>query len=249
MPEYIFLSIAAYLAFIVKGITGFGNSIVMGSLFSFAIPNTLTSPVDLLMGIPTNSFIAWRGRKSISLKVVMPLSCAVMAGIVPGVFLLKAGNDRALKSVLGVVVMGMAAEMWLRAGKPQENKTQNKALLAVIGVVSGLVMGIYSIGVILVAYVSRTAGDRNSFRADLCCVFIVDNIFRLILYCVTGIITKEVVILTLTLLPAVAAGLFTGVAVDKRIKKEESITKIVVVLMAVMGMVLFVRNAFFMNDI
>lgn len=243
MAEYIFLFIAAFCAYIVKGITGFGNTLVMGSLFSFVVPNKQTTPVDLLMSIPTNTYMAWRGRKSISLKVVIPLSCMVIVGIIPGTFLLKSGSDWVLKSIFGIIVIGMAVEIWLR--KSSKTTKSNKILLVIIGVVSGVLAGMYGIGALLVSYISRTADNRNNFRADICCVFLVENIFRLVLYCVTGLITKDIILLTLSLSPAVVAGLFIGFKIDSKIKKEETITKTVVLLLAVSGITLFIKSIFF----
>lgn len=243
MTEYIYLFIATLIAFIVKGITGFGNTLVMGSLFSFIVPNRQITPVDLLMSIPTNTYMAWRGRKNISLKVVIPLSCMLIAGIIPGTFLLKLGNDWILKSIFGIIVTGMAIEIWLRkSAKPNK---PNKKLLVTIGVISGLLAGMYGIGALLVAYISRTANNRNNFRADICFVFLLENLFRLVLYCVTGLITKDIIFLTLSLLPAVVAGLFIGFKIDAKIKKEETITKTVVILLAISGITLLIKNAFF----
>ena len=79
----------------------------MGSLFSFVVSNRITTPVDLLISIPTNAYIVWRERRSISLKAVIPLSFLLLAGVIPGIYLLKFANDWILRSTLGIVVMGM----------------------------------------------------------------------------------------------------------------------------------------------
>ena len=176
--QNIFLFISTLLAYIIKGITGFGNTLVMGSLFSFVVSNRLTTPVDLIFGIPTNTYIVWRERKNISLKVVITLSLMLLAGIIPGTFLLKVGNDRILKSILGVVVVGMALEMWTRKPNKNENQNNNRIFMVLIGVISGVLAGLYGIGALLVAYISRTTDNKSEFRANICCVFLVDNIFR-----------------------------------------------------------------------
>lgn len=80
--QNIYLFISTLFAYFTKGITGFGNTLVMGSLFSFVVSNRLTTPVDLLFGIPTNTYMAWKERKNISLKIVIPLSLMLLAGIV-----------------------------------------------------------------------------------------------------------------------------------------------------------------------
>lgn len=239
--QNVFLFISTLLAYIIKGITGFGNTLVMGSLFSFVVSNRLTTPVDLIFGIPTNTYIVWRGRKNISLKVVIPLSLMLLAGIIPGTFLLKEGNDRILKSILGVVVVGMALEMWTRKPNKNESQKNNPIFMVLIGVMSGVLAGLYGIGALLVAYISRTTDNKSEFRANICCVFLVDNIFRFFLYLYTGILNKEIFILTLFLSPAVFLGMMIGIKVDSKMK-EETVKKVVIYLLIISGTVLLVKS-------
>jgi uncharacterized protein len=239
--QNIFLFISTLLAYFIKGITGFGNTLVMGSLFSFVVSNRLTTPVDLIFGIPTNLYIVWRERRSISLKVVIPLSLMLLAGIIPGTFLLKVGSDWILRSILGIVVVGMALEMLTRKSAKKEIEKSSPVLLVFIGVISGVLAGLYGIGALLIAYISRTTHNKSQFRANICCVFLVDNIFRFILYWVTGILNKEIILLTLFLSPAVFLGMIIGIKVDASMK-EEAVKKTVIALLIISGTILFVKS-------
>jgi uncharacterized protein len=241
--QNIFLFISTLLAYFIKGITGFGNTLVMGSLFSFVVSNRLTTPIDLLFSIPTNLYMVWRERKSISLKVVIPLSLMLLAGVVPGTLLLRAGSDRILKSILAVVIVGMAIEMLTR--KPNKNNTMKNStvFLVIIGVVSGILAGLYGIGALLVAYISRTTGNKSEFRANICCVFLIDNIFRFILYWFTGILNRDILWLSLILSPAVILGMIIGIKVDARMN-DEGVKKTVIALLIISGTILFF-NCFF----
>lgn len=237
-----YLFIATLIAYFVKGITGFGNTLVMSPLFSFVVSNRITTPIDLILSIPTNAYIAWRNRKSISLRIVIPLSLMLLAGTIPGVFLLKVGNDWVLKAILGIVVIGMAIEMLTR--KNTENnikKRNNAALLVIIGVLAGIMAGLYGIGALLVAYINRTTDNRSEFRANICCVFLVDNVFRFILYLVTGILNKEIFYMSLWLFPAVILGMIIGIKVDARMKETE-VKNTVIVLLIISGATLLLKS-------
>ncbi|NRY59659.1 sulfite exporter TauE/SafE family protein [Clostridium beijerinckii] len=242
--QNIYLFISTLFAYFTKGITGFGNTLVMGSLFSFVVSNRLTTPVDLLFGIPTNTYMAWKERKNISLKIVIPLSLMLLAGIVPGTLLLKAGSDRILKCILGVVIVGIAVEMLTRKPSKIQNKKASIIFLIVIGVISGILAGLYGIGALLVAYVSRTTENKNEFRGNICCIFLVDNIFRFFLYLFTGILTKEALIMALCLSPAVIIGMIIGVKVDSKME-EETVKKSVIALLIASGMILFLKSFFY----
>lgn len=241
--QNVFLFLSTMLAYIVKGITGFGNTLVMDSLFSFAVSNRLTTPIDLLFSIPTNAYIAWRERKNISLKVVIPLSLMLLAGILPGTFLLKTGDDRILKAGLGIVIIGIAFEMLFSKPKYETNKKANPILLTVIGIVSGILAGLYGIGALLITYINRTANNKNQFRGDICCIFLVENLFRFMLYLYSGILSMEILRLALFLAPAVLLGMIIGVKADTKMN-EEAVRKVVIILLIASGVALLVKNVF-----
>lgn len=48
------------LAYIVKGMCGFANTLVFGTLAGFFTGHVNISPVDLLLGYPSNLLIAWK---------------------------------------------------------------------------------------------------------------------------------------------------------------------------------------------
>ena len=244
--QNILLLIFTFVAYFVKAITGFGNTLVMGSLFSFVIANRLTTPIDLIFSIPTNMYIVYKERKNISFKIVIPLSVMLLVGSIPGTFLLKTGNERILKSGLGIVVIGLAIEMLMRTSAketsmPAKKAANNPFFLVIIGVISGVMAGLYGIGALLVAYISRTTDNKNQFRANICCVFLVDNLFRVILYWFTGLLNKEIIFLALLLSPGVILGMKLGLKVDARIE-EQTTKRIVIGLLMISGTILFLKS-------
>lgn len=239
LNAYLFL--AVFLSFFVKGITGFGNTLVMAPLFSFVIPNKTTTPIDLLMSVPTNAYLAWRERKAINPKIVIPLSLMLLAGVIPGTFLLKTGEDWLLKGFLGLVVIGIGIEMLTRKTSRMEPGKGNAVFLTFIGILSGMLAGLYGISAPLVAYISRTTGNRSEFRANICCVFFIENVFRLAYYIISGILTKAILLKFLMLSPAVALGLYAGIRIDKKLT-EDTVKKAMVYLLIASGAVLFINN-------
>ncbi|WMJ88221.1 sulfite exporter TauE/SafE family protein [Anaerocolumna sp. MB42-C2] len=241
--QNILLFIFTLFAYFVKAITGFGNTLVMGSLFSFVTSNRFTTPIDLIFSIPTNIYIVWKERKNLSVKIVLPLSLMLLAGIIPGTFLLKVGTDWILKSILGIIIVGLGVEMLTR--KSNENKVSktNPAALIVIGVLSGVLAGLYGIGALLVSYIIRTTDNKGQFRANICCVFLVDNVFRFFLYLFTGILNKEILHTAIILAPAVLIGMMIGVKVDAKMK-EDNVKKSVITLLIISGTVLFIKSFF-----
>lgn len=234
--------IAVFCAFVVKGICGFANTPVMTSILSFSnsINNVNISPVDLLIGYPANIVMTVKERRSIKWKVCLPLIALVLLGDIPGTLLLSNSDPRVVKLVFGGVIILVAAEMLLRILKPGKMK-ENKIVLAVIALASGILCGLYGLGALLSGYISRVTEDTHGFKANICAVFFADNTFRVIVYLVTGLLTLEVARQALILLPFMLAGLFTGMMISKKVN-EKPIKIFVILMLAVSGAVLIASN-------
>ena len=132
----------------------------------------------------------------------MPLAMLVLLGNVPGIFLLKNAGAEWVKFFFGLVIMGLGVEMLIRERTAAEGRQVSKGVLVVIGILSGLLCGLYGIGALLAAYMSRVTKDSNAFKGNLCVVFLIENTFRIVMYAVTGILTAEVLKSACILLPA-----------------------------------------------
>ena len=54
--------LATVAAFFVKGVCGFANTLVFTSILAFGITNVSISPVELLLGYPSNIILTWKNR-------------------------------------------------------------------------------------------------------------------------------------------------------------------------------------------
>ncbi|MDE6456809.1 MAG: hypothetical protein K2L38_13135 [Dysosmobacter sp.] len=68
----------------------------------------------------------------------------------------------------------------------------------------------------------RVAVDRKEFRANACFIFLLDNMFRLILLFVGGLYGWESLLLSAVALPAATIGMKLGALLDKRISDKFS---------------------------
>ena len=93
----------------------------------------------------------------------------------------------------------------------------------------------------LVAYVTRTTKSPTEFRANVCFVFILVDIFRAILYLTTGIFTAEIFLTALKLAPFMAAGMGLGTLLAGKLKPR-LVSKIIMILLVLSGISLTVTN-------
>lgn len=179
-------------------------------------------------------------RRRLDPKVWLPLAALVLAGSLPGALLLKHVDARAIKLVFGVVVIGLGTEMLTREFS-QRRARASKWMLAVIGVAAGVLCGLFGVGALLAAYVSRVTDDSNAFKGNISAVFIVDGTFRIVLYSVLGLLTLDTVKGAAMLLPFAALGLFAGMKCS-RVLDEKWVRRLTSVLLVLSGVSLIAVN-------
>ena len=232
--------IAVVCAYLVKGMCGFANTLVFSTIMSFTTNNITISPIELIVGYPANFLMAWKERKSISAKICLPLSALVILGSIPGALFLKNGNTQLIKLLFGFVVVLIGMEMFIREYHNGKEKS-SPVILIILGVLSGILCGLFGIGALLAAYVSRTTDNISAFRENICIVFLVENSFRIILYSIIGIINFEVFKSALILIPFMLAGLFGGMLLAK-IVSEKIVKNIVIMLLILSGLSLIINS-------
>lgn len=236
----IYWIIAALAAFFVKGLCGFANTLVFTSILSFGVSNASISPVELLLGYPTNFILAWKERKSIRWEICLPLALLVVVGTIPGVLFLKSANVSSIKVLFGAIIVLIGAEMLWSDANGSRFK-QSKFLLILIGILSGILCGLYGVGALLGAYLGKVTNDSHSFKANICTVFVIENTLRIVLYTVWGLLTFDVLRQAVVLLPFMLIGLGSGMLSGKFLD-EKIVRKLVIVMLIVSGAALILTN-------
>lgn len=224
---------AALCAFFVKGLCGFANTLVFSTILSFGSSNLNITPVEVLLGFPTNLILAWRERRKIRWRLCIPLILLVLAGNIPGILLLKNADSKSVKIFFGLVICGLGIEMLIREYREKKGKC-SRLVLVCIGILSGILSGMFGIGAMLAAYISRVTNDSHSFKANMCAIFIVENLFRILMYGFTGILTTAVVRQAALLFPAMLLGLAAGIR-SGSLLDEKLVKKLVLVMLVVSG--------------
>lgn len=239
-----FMIIAALAAFFIKGLCGFASSLVFSTILSFGINNINITPVDLILKIPSNLIIVWKEQSAVNLKVCLPLAACVLAGDIPGVFLLKYADAGWIKIFFGFVIICMGiGTLFKKEREETENKNGNlKFLLVFLGLLSGILCGMYGIGALLAGYVGRVTDNSREFKANICTAYIVDNAFRFVLYLATGIITMQVVKQAVFLFPFMLIGLSAGMKCSSYME-EKTAKRLMNIMLIVSGAALILKTS------
>jgi len=228
------------MAYYVKGLCGFANTLVFNSILGFGVNNVNISPVELVLGFPSNLIMTIKNGKKLHLKIIIPLSILVVLGSLPGAFILKFIDAKLIKVIFGFVVIFLGIEMWIRDNSQKKAKESRIAML-IIGIMSGILCGMFGVGALLVAYIRRVTDSTVEFKANISAVFIVENLFRIITYTVMGIITIGTLKQSIVLMPFMIIGLAAGIISSNYIN-ERSAKKLVIILLILSGIALVIKN-------
>ena len=215
---YYFLSVC--IAFIVKGLAGFGDPLVSTPMLSVFLPNSIITPGLSPVSPILNAKMVWENRAHFSARVVLPISVFVLLGVIPGTLLLKFGSPAPLKVLLGFLIIGLGIEMLTRKAVP--SGTQNPIIRSIVSFGSGFTAGLFGINLFFLAYLERVSVRREEFRANVCFVFFLENIFRIVVYLYQGLFTCESLLLSAIALPAAVLGMKLGGAADRRMSDKVS---------------------------
>ena len=215
---YCFISIT--LAFIVKGLAGFGDPLVFTPLLSLCLPNSIITPAFSPISPLLNMGLVWKNRAHFSPKIVLPISAFNVLGTIPGIFLLKFGSPQWLKLLAGLAIIGFGVEMLTRKAAP--GGKPNPVLRSLVSFLSGILSGLFGINLLFMAYMERVTANREEFRANACFVMLLENIFRVALYLHQGLFSATSLQLTLIALPAALLGMKVGGMLDKKIDDRRS---------------------------
>ena len=164
----------------------------------------------------------------------------VAAGSIPGILFLKNADTGIIKIIFGIIIIFIGLEMLIRELHPQKTKS-SRAVLITIGILSGLLCGLYGIGALLGAYLNRVTDNTSSFKANICMVFLVENTLRMFLYAWWGILTFDLLKQAAALLPFMLAGLALGM-LSSRILDEKAIRKCVIIMLMISGAALILNS-------
>ena len=218
-------------AYVVKGLAGFGDPLLYSPLLSLYLPNSTITPALAPVSLAMNAGIVWRSREHFSAKIVLPITVFVILGTIPGTLLLRVGSPQVLKLVLGLVIIGLGIEMLLR--KPGTLQKPHPVARAVISFCSGLTAGLFGINLLFLAYMERVTENREEFRANSCFIFFLDNVFRLAMLIVTGMFTRDALLLCAVSLPAAFLGMRLGRLLDSTL--SEKVSRRLIILVFILG--------------
>ena len=233
--------LAVLVGYFIKGVAGIGNTLVVTSAMAYTRTNAEITPVELLLCVPTNLAVTWVYRKHINWKLAIAPLCMVLAGDFLGVLLLKNVDVTAMKMIFGVVLMLLSVEQLWRELRGKPTRAAHPALMLALGISAGVLCGMFGVGALLAAYLSRVTTDDMTYKGTMSIIFTVENAFRVIAYSVAGLLTRASLLNAAMLLPFMGLGLFLGIRLSSRMNAR-TMRIIIGVMLLISGVPLVVAG-------
>ncbi len=214
----IFACISVFLAGVTKGITAFGFNLIAVSTLIFFLSPKLIVPVISLLSAISSLYLLVGLYKYVQIKRIAPLLIGVVAGIPFGVFGLVILKADMLKILIGVVITAFA--LLFAAGFRMEIKNETPAFL-LLGLISGIISGSTSLGgVPVILFFINQDCDKDTFRANLTLLYVIQGTLGFLGYIKGNLITGEVIRYSIFLLIPIILGTVAGMKLVHRINEK-----------------------------
>ena len=210
LVTFIFTTI---VAFVIKGLTGFGPALVMVPVFSYFLPFTEVVPISGALLFFSNLPLAFSGRGQLPKRSFIPAAIGFGAGVALGGNLLVILPEAVLQKILGVTLVGFCGyQLW--GGRQVDEKPLldrgEQVRLLVVSSLSGLIVGAVGAGALpLIIYLGLRYPKAN-FRLLLTYVFLVGSASQVAVYSLRGLYTPDVLLWSVGLIAPMFLGLWFG---------------------------------------
>ena len=204
---FVWTLLILFVAYLVRGIAGFGSGLIAIPLLAIFHPLSLVVPIVVLLDYLGSAAQGVKNRNAIKWSELMPLLPFTLLGCVIALYLFSSIDPIALKRALGVFVLIFAVYQIL----PLPDLRGSRIWAFPAGLLGGLVGTIFGTGgPFYMIYLSLRGLGKTETRASFASYFFIDGSIRLIGFFLIGMLNKELFIALIVLLPAAAIGLLVG---------------------------------------
>jgi uncharacterized protein len=243
LPQILWIGAAVFVAYVVRGMSGFGAGLVAAPMLAFVLPVQVVVPLCGLLVLVLFVFLTIRDWRSVIWRELKLLALPTLAGVLAGLLLFRSLENRFLVVMLGSFLIVYAAYMLAihAFGLPQFKCSERWAFpLGFTGAFADTLFGGGG-GTLVVIYMHARGLGRMEFRATVATLWFGEMITRITGYAVAGFYTREVLILVAALLPVTWAGTWVGEKLGNRIS-QEAFSRILALLLLASGVSLLFKN-------
>jgi len=227
-----------FIAYMVKGISGFGSGLIAIPLLAFFLPLAVVVPTLGLLSYSGTIYQSISLRKHVAWRDILPLLPFSLLGILLALWLLVNLSADTLAFSLGAFIVAYSLYTLFKLTEPRGGRRW--AILA--GSLGGFISAIFGTGgPFYVIYLKLRELNKAEFRASIAMVFLIDGGARITGYALSGLYSKQVLWLLIILWPVLVLGMWFGHRLHHQINQKK-FNQIVSVLLCVSGVLLMLKT-------
>jgi len=231
-----------FVAYVIKGLSGFGSGLVAIPLLAFFLPLPFVVPVMALLSYSGTVYQSLSYRRDVVWRDLWPLLPFSMAGITVALWLLVNADVTLLTFTLGIFIFCYAVYSLL----PHKIKSGSRWWAVPAGGSAGLIGALFGTGgPFYVLYLKMRQVTKQQFRATITMIFLVDGGARMVGYFYSDLFTNKIVILALVLLPVLILGIYVGQHLHIKIN-DRRFNQVVSALLLISGLSLAIKSFYLM---
>ncbi len=226
-----------FIAYLVRGVCGFGSGLIAIPVLSFMFPLTVAVPLVVMLDYLASAGQGFSLRQSIQWREIGRLIVPALIGVSAGLLIFHKVDAELLTRFLGGFVFLYALyALW---GPEMPRASGWWALpAAVSGGAIGTLFG--TGGPFYVTYLKARQLDKTVFRATFACIFILDGAARVAGYVSTAVVDLRLLALLAMSLPVMILGMYLGGKIHTGLSAEV-FTRGISILLLVSGASLMLR--------
>ncbi len=199
--------IILFVAYLVRGMVGFGSGLIAIPLLALQHPLSLVVPMVVLLDWLGSGAQGMKNRDAIVWSELLPMLPFTLGGVAIALYVFMNFEPAGLEHALGLFVLVFAVYQIL----PLPALSGSRIWCAPAGLFGGLVGTLFGTGgPFYMIYLTIRGLEKRSLRASFAAYFLVDGSLRLVGFLGVGMLGANLLVTLLQWLPAAALGLLIG---------------------------------------
>jgi len=240
LPLELLLATCAILlvAYIFRGITGFGSGLIAIPLLALCMPLTFVVPYISFVDVTASLVHGWHHRRHTAWREVFTVLPFTVLGVVLALYLLKSLDTSILVNALGGFVLLFAAYSLVGPVLKRQIRARWSVAAGSLGGIVGTLFG--TSGPLYVIYYQLRGLPKSVFRSTIATVFLIEGGIRLSGYAVAGLYNREIMLWIAVSLPLMSLGLYIGGHIHTTITQRQ-FQRAIGVLLVISGVALLAK--------
>ena len=227
---------------IIYSTIGFGSGMFAISILALLYGKLeLFVPFFILLCLPTELIITIKDHKLINFKKIRIFLITIIPFLFIGSLLLRQAENLIVLIILGILILTLAIYHLFLENR-FKFKLKHSIWIPFFGSISGILGGLFGMaGPPLIFYFKNSKLTKRYFRVALLSIFIFMTFFRLLFYTGLNLLTKQIFMSSIIILPFSLLGLVIGYKLHT-IVSEHIFKKITSIALFISGFLIILKN-------